>query len=69
MAVYRDYRADTGGAKYGTEWNFQALKNFGKNYMIAAKYATYKTAAATESLNQPLNFDTDKFWVWGEMQF
>ncbi len=69
MAVYRDYRADTGGAKYGTEWNFQAVKNFDQNYMIAAKYAAFKTSATPQNTTQPWNFDTNKFWVWGEMQF
>ncbi len=69
MAVYRDYRADTGGAKYGTEWNFQALKNFDKNYMVAVKYASFKTGATTPNTTQPWNFDTNKFWVWGEMKF
>lgn len=69
MAVYRDYRADTGGAKYGTEWNFQAMKTFNKNYMLAAKYASFKTSATVQNTTQPWNFDTNKFWVWGEMQF
>ncbi|MEQ1814134.1 MAG: alginate export family protein [Candidatus Nitrotoga sp.] len=69
MAVYRDYRADTGGAKYGTEWNFQATKKFDQNYMVAAKYAAFKTSATAQNTTQPWNFDTNKFWVWGEMQF
>jgi hypothetical protein len=69
MAVYRDYRADTGGAKYGTEWNFQATKNFDTNYMVGAKYASFKTSTTVQNTTQPWNFDTNKFWVWGEMQF
>ncbi|MEQ1678819.1 MAG: alginate export family protein, partial [Chitinophagaceae bacterium] len=69
MAVYRDYRADTGGAKYGTEWNFQALKNFDANYMIAAKYASFKTSSTGINTAPPWSFDTNKFWVWGEMKF
>jgi hypothetical protein len=61
MAVYRDYHADTGGAKYGTEWDLQATKNFEGNYMLGAKYGHYKA--------DTLFVDTNKFWLWGEMQF
>lgn len=60
-AIYHDYRADRGNARYGSEWNLQAIKVIDKSYLVGVKYATYnaKTFAV----------DTDKFWLWAEAKF
>ena len=39
--VYHDYSDDTGQQHYGDEWDFQAVKKFGKHYSVMAKYAYY----------------------------
>jgi hypothetical protein len=59
--VYHDYAADRGGAEYGSEWNTQIAKPFGKHYTLGAKYASYDADAFAT--------DTDKFWIWGEVRF
>jgi len=60
-AVYHDYRADQGNARYGTEWNFQATKPIDKKYLVGIKYASYNA--------KTFSVDTDKFWLWGEAKF
>ncbi|MDO8346691.1 MAG: alginate export family protein [Rugosibacter sp.] len=60
-ALYHDYRADQGNARYGSEWNLQATKAIDKNYLVGIKYASYN--AKTYSV------DTDKFWLWAEAKF
>jgi len=39
--IYHDFTDDTGRVHYGKEWNFQAVKKFGKHYSLLAKYANY----------------------------
>ncbi len=39
--VYHDFTDDTGQIHYGKEWDFSALKKFGKHYSVLAKYAYY----------------------------
>ena len=60
-AVYHDYRADQGNARYGTEWNLQATKPIAKKYLLGVKYASYNA--------KTFSVDTDKFWLWGEAKF
>jgi len=62
-AVYHAFYSYRGGADYGTELDLQAMKKFGKNYSLIAKYATYNSG------NAPGNFDTDKMWLAGQMSF
>lgn len=57
-AVYHDFRADKGNAKYGNEWNLVATKKIDKNYAVGAKYGRYKADS--------FSVDTDKFWLWVE---
>ena len=61
-AVYHDFRADTGGSQYGTEWNLAASKAFTKNFLLGAKYGSFNTKSAPR-------VDTDKFWLWAEAKF
>lgn len=61
LAVYHDFSADRGSAKYGTEWGIQAIKAIDKNFAVGAKYASYDA--------KTLSVDTDKFWLWVEAKF
>ncbi len=60
-AIFHDFRADKGDARYGTEWDLVATKAFGKHYSVGAKYAAYQA--------KDFSVDTDKFWLWGEARF
>lgn len=58
---YHDFRADHGGAKYGTEYDAQAVKVINDNVSVTAKYASYR--ADTMSVN------TEKLWLQAEYKF
>ncbi len=60
-AIYHDFRADSGNARYGTEWDLQAVKAIDKTYSVGAKYASYNAKS--------FSVDTDKFWLWAEAKF
>ena len=60
MAVYHDFKADSGSASYGTETDLLAAKKFG-NYTLLAKYATYSADTFAT--------DTNKFWFMGQATF
>lgn len=60
-AIYHDFRADKGGSKYGSEWDFVATKKIGDNYTVGAKYARYAANS--------LSVDTSKIWLWVDAKF
>jgi len=60
MAVYHDFKADSGGASYGSEADLLAAKKFGK-YTLLAKYAAYSADTVAT--------DTNKFWLMGQASF
>jgi hypothetical protein len=60
-AIYHDFRADRGGFRHGTEWDFQAVKALDKTWSVGAKYAAYHARRTA--------VDTDKFWLWVEAKF
>lgn len=60
-AIYHDFTDDTGRAHYGKEWNFQAVKKFGKHYSLLAKYANYDADRYAT--------DTQKVWMQGDINF
>ncbi|WP_432741340.1 alginate export family protein [Methylobacter sp. G7] len=60
-AIYHDFTDDTGRSHYGKEWDFQAVKKFGKHYSLLAKYANYDADA--------FSTDTQKVWVQGNVNF
>lgn len=72
MAFYHEYsEVDgpiTGGGErdFGSEWNLQVLKQFGANYTLGIKYGDYK---ADKEITSATNIDTEKFWIWGELNF
>ncbi|MDB6063186.1 MAG: hypothetical protein JWM78_3289 [Verrucomicrobiaceae bacterium] len=70
MAMYHDYSKDEGSGKFGTEWNLQALKQFGPNYTLGIKYGSYKADSDVATIiGTTANIDTKKFWLWGEFTF
>ena len=61
LAVYHDFRADKGGAGYGTELDLQAVRVFGTHYTLGLKYAGYNA--------DTWKTDTRKLWIWGQLRF
>ncbi|MBU1363133.1 MAG: alginate export family protein [Gammaproteobacteria bacterium] len=59
--IYHDFRADTGNARYGTEWDLVATKAIGEHYSFGAKFAAYRA--------KDFSVDTDKLWLWTEAKF
>ena len=59
--VYHDFTDDTGNMHYGDEWDFQAVKKFGKHYSVLAKYAYYSA--------DTFGTDTQKIWLQGNINF
>ncbi|TNE64070.1 MAG: hypothetical protein EP335_08040, partial [Alphaproteobacteria bacterium] len=54
-AVYHDFRADTGGADYGSEWDFVASKKLSKFLTAEVKAAFYNADSFAT--------DTSKLWL------
>ncbi len=61
LGVYHDFRADKGGADYGSEIDLLAIKKFTKHYSAGIKYARYNA--------DDFSVDNDKFWLWAELKF
>lgn len=61
-ATYHDFSADSGSAKYGSEWDLLAAKRFDKNYLVGAKYGRF-------SSKNTAFVDTSKVWLWAEAMF
>lgn len=66
--TYHNFTDDTGQLKYGDEWNFSALKKFGKHYSVLAKYAYY-SADNYNAADTFTNTDTQKIWLQGNISF
>ena len=61
MGVYHNFYDDTGNIHYGKEWDFRAVKKFGKHYSLLAQYAYYDA--------DQYSTDTQKIWVQGNINF
>jgi hypothetical protein len=68
-ADYHDFKADHGGNKYGTEWDLIATKQINKTYSVGSRYARFKADNAVDHVNCAACIDTNKFWVYGAMNF
>ena len=64
--VYHNFKDDTGNINYGDEYDFQAVKKFGKHYSLLAKYAYYVGANDAPAAYQN---DTQKIWLQGNISF
>ena len=70
--TYHDFSDDTGQRHYGSEWDFSALKKFGKHYSLLAKYAYYSADSAYVTGKADTSFantDTQKIWLQGNISF
>ncbi|WP_029151671.1 alginate export family protein [Methylovulum miyakonense] len=65
--IYHEYSDDTGRFNYGDEWNFQAVKKFGKHYSLLAKYAYYHAGDNADPSFK--STDTQKIWIQGNINF
>jgi hypothetical protein len=65
--IYHDFTDDTGQQHYGDEWDFQAVKKFGKHYSVMAKYAYYNADLLGTGVSN--NTDTQKIWLQGNINF
>lgn len=59
--IYHDFTDDTGRIHYGKEYDFQAIKKFGKHYSLLGKYAYYDA--------DQLFTNTQKFMLQGNVNF
>ena len=62
LFVYHNFKDDTGKIAYGNEYDFLAVKKFGKHYHLLAKYALYD-ASGNGSGSAPFNKNTQKLWL------
>ncbi len=65
-AVYHDYEAESGSVNYGDEWNLVAVKKFGKNYTVLAKYAAFDIDNDWKTTARD---DKDKLWLQAGFKF
>lgn len=61
MGVFHQFYDDTGNIHYGKEWDFRAVKKFGKHYSLLAQYAYYDA--------DQYSTDTQKIWIQGNINF
>ena len=59
--IYHDFKADSGGADYGSELDLSLTTKFGENYLLQAKYADYNA--------DEFNTDVQKFWLQFTLMF
>jgi hypothetical protein len=70
QVMYHRYSKDEGSGDFGDEWNAQVSKQFGPNYTLGLKYASYSADQDVATLiGTTANTDTRKLWVWGEINF
>ena len=61
-AQYHQYGADEGSGDFGSEWGLMVAKVLSPNWTLGAKYSAYSGEDA------PFQ-DTDKLWLWAELNF
>jgi hypothetical protein len=66
--TYHNFTDDTGQITYGDEWDFSALKKFGKHYSVLVKYAYY-SASDYSGADTFSNTDTQKIWFQANSSF
>lgn len=68
-ADYHDFQADHGSNKYGKEYDLIATKAINKTYSVGSRFAHFKADSGVNHVNCPACIDTNKFWVYGAMNF
>ena len=61
MGVYHSFDDDSGHLSYGKEYDFLAVKKFGKHYSLLAKYAYFDGKNG--------RFDSQNFWIQAGVDF
>ena len=61
MGVYHAFDDDSGSKSYGNEYDFLAVKKFGKHYSLLAKYAYFNGSNG--------RFDSQNFWLQAGVNF
>jgi len=64
VAVYHDFETDVAGIDAGNEFDILAQKTFKQHYTVGVKYSDFDAGDA--SLGK---FDTEKFWLYGQVKF
>lgn len=64
VGIYHDFETDKGSLDAGSEFNLLVVKKFMKHYTLGAAYADYNADSEFGS-----KVDTEKFWVWGQVNF
>jgi hypothetical protein len=62
LGVYHDFKANEGGADYGTELGLLVAKTFHEKYTAGVKYASFDSDNVSFA-------DTDKLWLWLQVKF
>jgi hypothetical protein len=61
IGVYHTFNDDSGSISYGKEYDFLAVKKFGKHYSLLAKYAYFDGDNG--------RFDSQNFWIQAGVSF
>ena len=64
VVVYHDFETDEGGLDAGEELDILLAKKFAKHYTVGLKYADYDAGDAAVG-----KVDTEKVWVFGQVNF
>lgn len=66
---YHQWKADFGGADYGTEVNALLSYAVNEGFLLTAKYADYSADSFPAAGTPPAPFDTRKTWLMAEYKF
>jgi hypothetical protein len=61
---YHDFETDEGGVDAGEEFDILLAKKFAKHYTVGVKYSDFQAGDAALG-----KVDTEKFWLWGQVNF
>lgn len=64
IGVYHDFETDKGRFNLGSELDFLAEKTFKEHYTLGVKYADYRG-----DNEMPTYKNTEKFWLYGQVNF
>ncbi len=67
--IYHDFRADQGGAHFGSEIDAQVTHNFGRHYVLGAALGAYHNIDLIKATAYaPATPSTTKAWIWAEVK-
>lgn len=68
VVIYHDFETDKGRLDAGNELDILLEKTFKEHYTLGVKYADYNADKAFSTIS-PTTVDTEKFWVYGQVEF